>query len=207
MIRRHVWAALASLTVVACASAAVPPVAHAASLDFKVTNYDNDNTTGVYLRTSSNVNAKTSTLLTYGTGIHLDCELSGSAVGPNNNTIWDHVTVTTGSAKGKTGYLSDHWINTPVGGASGEPKCSSGTSVGSKAIAWARGHLGQSYMSGLCLGFAMRAYSSAGVDIGGASSAAAYWTNNPRNYTRHTNTSPAVGALVGERRRATAPGT
>lgn len=172
--------------------------AHADGLTFQVTNYDDDATTGVYLRNSANEGDKTSTLLGYGTNVQLNCYLTGSAVGPNNNSRWDQVTVQDDPNAGATGYLSEHWINTPVAGAAGEAACSGGSSssAGQGAISWARGYLGQDYMAGHCLGFVMQAYSAAGLDIGGADTAALYWSQNPKGYPSGTDTNPPVGALV-----------
>lgn len=177
---------------------AAAPSAHADT--YQVANYDNDNTTGVYLRNSASTGDKTGTLLGYGTSIQLNCYTTGSAVGPNNNTWWDQVTVQDGPHAGATGYLSDHWINTATPGpVAGEPACGGGGSTSSAAqgaINYARGYLGSNERSGECLGFTMDAYGAAGVDIGGASSAAAYWDQNPKGYAKHTDASPAVGALV-----------
>jgi hypothetical protein len=67
----------------------------------------------------------------------------------------------------------------------------------SQAVSWAQQYLGQDYDNGLCLQFVSAAYASAGVEIGSASTAAAYWQQNPEHYVEHPgDTSPTVGALV-----------
>lgn len=122
-----VCAALLALTFV---SASTPAFADG-GLDWTVTNYDNDGTNGVYLRGSANVNDVTrdaAHYLTYGTKVHLICGTFGSAVGPHANTAWDQVKVMSGPNVGRVGYLSEHWLNTPVGSnqhVSGEPQCGS----------------------------------------------------------------------------------
>jgi len=110
------WSAYASGTTGSSAAAA---------LNYQVTNYDNDGTTGVYLRNSSNinnVNRASGRFVSYGTTVTLLCGTSGSAVGPHANTAWDYVRV----SDGRTGWISEHWLNTPVGPnqhVSGERSC------------------------------------------------------------------------------------
>jgi hypothetical protein len=66
-----------------------------------------------------------------------------------------------------------------------------------EAVAWAQGHLGQDFDYEECLRFVASAYSAAGINVGSAATAADYWTENPRGYTKHPgNTSPPLGALV-----------
>jgi cell wall-associated NlpC family hydrolase len=177
--------------------------AQAAGLNYQVTNYDNDGTHGVYLRSSSNVNDVTrnaSHYVTYGTTVQLVCAEWGSAVGPKANTAWDYVKVLTGPNTGKYGHLNEHWLNTPVSTnqhVSGEPSCTtSPTTAAQKAVNWAVAHNGQSFDSGYCLLFVEQAYAAGGVNIGTGGTAAKYWSADPKGYTRHTSTSPAVGALV-----------
>jgi hypothetical protein len=100
------WSAYAYGTTTSAASAP--------ALNYQVTNYDNDGTTGVYLRNSSNindVNRDPGHLVSYGTTVTLICGGSGSPVGPSSNTAWDYVRV----SDGRTGWISEHWVNTPVG--------------------------------------------------------------------------------------------
>jgi len=110
------------VTYTVVVSAAPPPPQ---SFDYQVTNYDADGTHGVYLRNSSNVNdvnRDSAHYVLYGTTVTLLCGGWGSPVGPHNNTAWDYVRV----SDGRTGWLSEHWLNTPVGPSQhvpGEPSC------------------------------------------------------------------------------------
>jgi surface antigen len=179
-----------------------------APLVFQVTNYDNDGTHGVYLRNSSNVNdvnRDSAHYVTYGTDVALICAETGSAVGPYANSAWDYVQVVSGPISGTYGHLSEHWLNTPVGSnqhVAGEPSCGGGappppsSSTADRAIAYAKGYLGSSHDSGYCLAFVQEAYASAGISLGTGGTAANYWAVNPKGFAKHTDTSPAVGALV-----------
>jgi chitodextrinase len=99
--------------------------AAAPTLNYQVTNYDNDGTTGVYLRNSANINdviRDGAHFVPYGTTVTLICGGFGSAVGPSANTAWDYVRV----SDGRTGWISEHWLNTPIGPnqhVAGEPNC------------------------------------------------------------------------------------
>ncbi|GAB3665327.1 hypothetical protein GCM10027596_31320 [Nocardioides korecus] len=185
--------------------------ASASGLVFSVTNYDNDGTHGVYMRNSSNLNDVTRDSAhyeVYGTSVQLLCGLFGSAVGPKANTAWDYVQVLSGPNAGRRGYLSEHWLNTPVGSnqhVSGEPSCGGGPTGGGvsgpsataqRAINWAMARNGQAIDSGACLLFVEQAYRAAGVDLGTGYSAARYWQTNPRGFPRHTDRAPEVGSLV-----------
>ena len=70
----------------------------------------------------------------YGTTVTLICyDPNGTPEGPDNR-IWDKVKVTSGTWTGTVGYLSEHWLNTPVKAnqhVDGEPPCSSPTSTSS----------------------------------------------------------------------------
>jgi hypothetical protein len=110
------WSAYATGTTTAAPST---------SFDYQVTNYDSDGTTGVYLRNSANINdviRDGAHFVPYGTTVTLLCGGFGSAVGPHNNTAWDYVRV----SDGRTGWISEHWLNTPIGPnqhVPGEPNC------------------------------------------------------------------------------------
>jgi surface antigen len=186
-----------------------PPAPAPPSLIYQVTNYDNDGTHGVYLRNSSNVNdvnRDSAHYVTYGTNVSLICGEQGSPVGPYANTAWDYVEVVSGPLAGAHGHLSEHWLNTPVGAnehVPGEPTCGSSapppppqSSAASAAIAYAKGYLGTSHDSGLCLAFVQEAYAAAGITLGTGGTAANYWAVNPKGFVKHTDTNPAVGALV-----------
>ena len=205
--------AAAVVTTLGAAALVLAPtvgVTHAADaradgMTYQVTNYDDDGTTGVYGRNSAdinNVNRDAAHFLGYGTSVNLLCGLFGTSVGPYDNTAWDEVQVADGPNAGLTTYLPEHWLNTPIGPnqhVSGEPACGGGggpSATAQAAINWANGHLGQSYDSGYCLAFVAEAYSAAGVNIGGADTAADYWSSNPNGYAEHSDASPEVGSLV-----------
>jgi len=156
---RRLAATVAAVAVIPM-TALVPSAARAGGLVYQVTNYDNDGTKGVYLRNSSNVNDVSrdgAHYVTYGTNVQLLRGLSGSAVGSKANTAWDRVQVVSGPNNGRIGYISEHWVNTPVGSnqhVSGEASCSSTpapvtpsapAAYNSAAIAWAQKHNGQIY--------------------------------------------------------------
>lgn len=182
--------------------------AHASGLSYVVTNYDHDGTKGVFLRNSSNASNKTTKELYYGTTVTLVCyDPNGTAEGPGN-TMWDKVTVTSGAYRGSVGWLSEHWLNTPVKAnqhVSGEPPCSAPAPVSAsaqKAINWATARLGSTAYNGLCLSFVRQAYSAAGKDL--KSEISVTWGSNtyPQDIWGHfkagrtgTGTPPA-GALV-----------
>lgn len=111
-----------------------------ATMTYQVTNYDNDGTSGVYLRNSANINdviRDSAHYVTYGTSVNLICAESGSAVGPYNNTAWDYVQVVSGPNAGRYGHLSEHWLNTPVATnqhVSGEPTCGSTSSADGDSV-------------------------------------------------------------------------
>jgi hypothetical protein len=66
-----------------------------------------------------------------------------------------------------------------------------------QAIAWAQQYLGSSYDDGYCLEFVQSAYSTAGIAIGSADTAADYWSTDPEGYAEHPgDTNPPIGALV-----------
>lgn len=68
---------------------------------------------------------------------------------------------------------------------------------GQAAIAWAQKYLNRRYDFEECLVFVQSAYSSAGVNIGRAATAADYWSINPMGYAKHPgDANPPVGALV-----------
>ena len=74
---------------------------------------------------------------------------------------------------------------------------SSGGTPALAAISWAQHYLGADYDNGYCLAFVASAWAAAGVSIGGAATAADYWSEDPAGYAEHPgNTSPPVGALV-----------
>ncbi len=199
-----VGAAVFTIAPAVVASHAAP--AHADSMTYQVTNYDDDGTTGVYGRNSADINdvyRDAAHFLGYGTSVNLVCGLFGSSVGPMNNTAWDEVQVVDGPNGGLTTYLPEHWLNTPIGPnehVSGEPSCGGGggpSPTAQAAINWANAHNGQSYDSGYCLAFVEEAYSAAGVYIGRADTAADYWSSNPNGYAEHWgDTSPETGSLV-----------
>jgi cell wall-associated NlpC family hydrolase len=194
--------------VLAALLAAVMVSSPAQAATYQITNYDNDGTQGVYLRNSGDVNNVTrdsAHYVTYGTSVNLVCGLSGSAVGSKSNTAWDYVQVIGGPNAGRYGYISEHWVNTPVGPnqhVSGEPACGAApapagpSATAQRAIDWARSHNGQNFDSGYCLLFVQQAYSAAGVSLGTGGTAARYWSSNPRGFARHTDRSPEVGSLV-----------
>lgn len=116
---RRTAAALAvgMTAALALTGSVVSAPAAGAAMTYQVTNYDNDGTSGVYLRNSSNINdvvRDAAHYLTYGTSVNLICAEWGSAVGPYSNTAWDYVQVVNGPNAGKFGHLSEHWLNTPV---------------------------------------------------------------------------------------------
>lgn len=215
--RRGALAVLIGLLVVAAALIVPAGAANASGLVWSVTNYDNDGTTGVYLRNSAdinNVNRDAGHFVSYGTQAQLLCYAWGTAVGPYANRIWHDVTILTGPNTGKSGWISDHWMNTPVSTnqpTPGESQCGAtppppppppAPSTAQKAINWATGQLGSAAWNNLCLAFVRQAYTSAGDNI--AAQVSVGWGSNtyPQDIWGHfrsgrtgTGTPPA-GALV-----------
>lgn len=136
-----------------------------------------------------------------GTKISVSCYQKGTANVPSSaDAMWVKASWASGPGTG-SGWINEHFVNdgAPINKAApGVPACTPApTSAASKAIAWARQYLGKNYDSGACLLFVYQAYQAAGINIGSASTAARYWSSNPRGYTRHPgNKNPAVGSMV-----------
>jgi len=131
-----------------------PPVgAVAATPRYTVVNGDHDHSRGVYLRNSANTNDVTRTAaheVMYGNHVRLTCWTWGTAVGSLKNKMWYRVSAVDGPITGKTGYINDHYLNTPAGAnkhVAGVPACSpppktpttKPTSAGPSASAIAKG--------------------------------------------------------------------
>jgi len=126
--------ARAGVVMVAAAALAVPIAsAVATGPTYTVVNGDHDSTHGVYLRNSPNTNDVVRDLaheVMWGNHVALNCWVTGSAVGSLNNKMWYRVSVVDGPIKGKTGYLNDHYLNTPPGAnqhVGGVPSCTAPT--------------------------------------------------------------------------------
>ncbi len=202
---------VAVIAVVGCLLFYAPPSADAA-LTYRITNYDDDGTKGVYLRNSANINdvvRDSAHYVTYGTSVNLLCGTFGSPVGPYANTAWDQVQVVNGPNAGRVGYISEHWVNTPVKSGqhvAGEPTCGTQRpptgAHATAAINWATGQLGSTAWKNLCLSFVRNAYASGGDDL--KAQVSVTWGSNtfPQDIWGHfksgttgTGTPPA-GALV-----------
>jgi hypothetical protein len=211
---RNAGALLAAATVAAALIGLVPDPARAGVMTYRITNYDHDGTRGVFLRNSAVASNKTSKELLYGTEVNLLCYVpNGSPEGPNN-TMWDEVAVASGPYNGSIGYVSEHWLDTPVKAnqhVGGESACSASAPVPSpapasstarNAIVWAGGQLGSRVWGGACLGFVRNAYAHAGVNLknevsvpwGSGTYPQDIWGHFRRGKTG--NGTPPAGALV-----------
>jgi cell wall-associated NlpC family hydrolase len=188
------------LTLIAAGAVFAAPAATASSHVFPTMN----DSGGIYWRSGTNWNTpilKSGYGFYPGTRISVSCCQMGTANVPGSaDAMWVKASWASGPGTG-SGWINEHFVNdgAPINKAApGVPACpSGGTTAASKAIAWARQYLGKNYDSGACLPFIYQAYQAASINIGNASTAARYWSTNPRGYTRHPgNKNPAVGSLL-----------
>jgi hypothetical protein len=194
---RRAAAVTVPVALIAAGTVLAAPAATASSHVFPTMN-DNG---GIYWRSGTNWNtpiSKSGYGVYPGTKISVSCYQMGTANVPGSaDAMWVQASWASGPGTG-TGWINEHFVNdgAPINKAApGVPPCSS--SAASKAISWARQYLGTNDDSGYCLLFVYQAYQAAGINIGSSSTAASYWSGNPRGYTRHPgDKNPAVGSLV-----------
>jgi hypothetical protein len=192
---RRIGVAALPAGLIAAGAVFAAPAANASSHVFPTMN----DSGGVYWRSGTNWNTpiRQSGYGVYpGTDISVSCYQLGAANVPGSaDAMWVKASRVSGPGSG-SGWINEHFVNdgAPINKAApGVPPCS----PASTAIAWARQHLGQDYDSGYCLLFVYQAYQADGIDIGSAPTAVAYWSSDPRGYTRHPGDhNPAVGGLV-----------
>ena len=135
--------------------------------------------------------------LPYGTHINIACQDSGSSVG--GSTIWDRLD--------SGGWVSDYYVSgTPYGKFDSRlPRCSQpapapSSSREDRAVAWARGQLGQTHQpsgqpwNGWCGRFVANAFGRS--NSGYASAAAQYRDLSNRGLVHRGDTNVPFGALA-----------